>query len=115
MFALYTLCFLDDGSFRFLFLTLVCCFVVGSSGTDPLSPGPHCVVDKLFGNTRYFVIKSNNYENVDITKTRRVSECVYVFRAFWKLALFRNCVAQIDGYQVACQFRNCVSGFESAQ
>ena len=33
------------------------------------------MVDRLFGNTRYFVIKSNNYENVDIAKTR-VSVCV---------------------------------------
>ena len=34
------------------------------------SSGPHRVTDKLFNNTRYFVIKSNNYENVDIAKDR---------------------------------------------
>ena len=32
--------------------------------------GPHRITDKLFSNTRYFVIKSNNYENVDIAKSR---------------------------------------------
>lgn len=32
--------------------------------------GPHRIVDKLFGNTRYFVIKSNNYENVQIAKDK---------------------------------------------
>ena len=32
--------------------------------------GPHRIVDKLFSNTRYFVIKSNNYENVQIAKDR---------------------------------------------
>lgn len=34
------------------------------------SSGPHRVIDRLFNNTRYFVIKSNNYENVDIAKDR---------------------------------------------
>ena len=38
-----------------------------------------------------------------------------MFRAFWKLAQFRNCVAQIGGCQFACQFRNCVRDFETAQ
>ena len=38
-----------------------------------------------------------------------------MFRAFWQLAQFRNCVAQIGGYQFACQFRNCVHDFETAQ
>lgn len=33
-------------------------------------PGPHRVIEKLFSNTRYFVIKSNNHENVDIAKMR---------------------------------------------
>ena len=32
--------------------------------------GPHRIVDKVFSNTRYFVIKSNNYENVQIAKDR---------------------------------------------
>ena len=40
---------------------------------------------------------------------------VYMFRAFWQLAQFRNCVAQIGGYQFACQFRNWVRDFETAQ
>ena len=40
---------------------------------------------------------------------------LYMFRAFWQLAQFRNCVAQIGGYQFACQFRNCVRDFETAQ
>ena len=29
------------------------------------------------------------------------SKCMYMFRAFWQLAQFRNCVAQIGGYQFA--------------
>ena len=40
---------------------------------------------------------------------------MYMFRAFWQLAQFRNCVAQIGGCQIACQFRNCVRNFETAQ
>ena len=32
--------------------------------------GPHKIVDKIFVNTRYFVMKSNNYDNVDIAKSR---------------------------------------------
>lgn len=32
--------------------------------------GPHRIVDKLFSNTRFFVIKSNNFENVDIAKSK---------------------------------------------
>ena len=40
---------------------------------------------------------------------------MYVFRAFCQLAQFRNCVAQIGGCQFACQFRNCVRDFETAQ
>lgn len=32
--------------------------------------GPHRIVDKLFSNTRYFVIKSNNFENVEIAKSK---------------------------------------------
>ena len=40
---------------------------------------------------------------------------IYMFRAFWQLAQFRNCVAQIGGCQFACQFRNCVRDFETAQ
>lgn len=39
--------------------------------------GPHRIVDKLFANTRYFVMKSNNYENVQIGKDR-VSNCQWV-------------------------------------
>ena len=37
-------------------------------------------------------------------------ECVHVYvtKSFWQLAQFRNCVAQIGGCQIACQFRNCV-------
>ena len=38
-----------------------------------------------------------------------------MFRAFWQLAQFRNCVAQIGGCQFACQFRNRVRDFETAQ
>ena len=38
-----------------------------------------------------------------------------MFRAFWKLAQFRNCIAQIGSCQIACQFRNCVRNFETAQ
>ena len=40
---------------------------------------------------------------------------MYMFRAFCQLAQFRNCVAQIGGCQFACQFRNCVRDFETAQ
>ena len=40
---------------------------------------------------------------------------INMFRAFWQLAQFRNCVAQIGGCQIACQFRNCVRNFETAQ
>ena len=32
--------------------------------------GPHRIADKLFSNTRYFVIKSNNFENVEIAKSK---------------------------------------------
>ena len=32
--------------------------------------GPHKIVDKIFVNTRYFVMKSNNYDNVDIAKSK---------------------------------------------
>ena len=32
--------------------------------------GPHKITDKLFANTRYFVIKSNNFENVEIAKDK---------------------------------------------
>ena len=32
--------------------------------------GPHRIVDKLFSNTRYFVMKSNNHENIAIAKDR---------------------------------------------
>ena len=32
--------------------------------------GPHRIQDKLFSNTRYFVIKSNNHENIAIAKER---------------------------------------------
>ncbi|XP_065906118.1 YTH domain-containing protein 1-like isoform X3 [Dysidea avara] len=34
--------------------------------------GPHKIVDKIFVNTRYFVMKSNNYDNVDIAKAKSV-------------------------------------------
>ncbi|CAI8055726.1 YTH domain-containing protein 1 [Geodia barretti] len=34
--------------------------------------GPHKITDKLFANTRYFVIKSNNFENVEIAKDKSV-------------------------------------------
>ena len=40
---------------------------------------------------------------------------VYMFRAFWQLAHIQNCVAQIGGCQIACQFRNCIRNFETAQ
>ena len=55
--------------FLLLFLSL--------SGLPVASSGPHRVIDKLFNNTRYFVIKSNNYENVDIAKDR-VGPCTCV-------------------------------------
>ena len=32
--------------------------------------GPHKIIDKIFVNTRYFVMKSNNYDNVDIAKAK---------------------------------------------
>lgn len=45
--------------------------------------GPHRIVDKLFSNTRYFVIKSNNFENVEIAKSKvrgyRLFYCVHFF------------------------------------
>ena len=34
------------------------------------SSGPHKITDKLFGNTRYFVMKSNNFENIEIAKDK---------------------------------------------
>jgi len=37
--------------------------------------GPQKIVDKIFVNTRYFVMKSNNYDNVDIAKAK-VSMCL---------------------------------------
>ena len=88
------MCFLGGGSFCFLVSNDGMLFVVGSSGTNPLSPGPHRVVDKLFGNTRYFVIKSNNYENVDIAKTRVracVCACVCVCVNFNSVVLISLC------------------------
>lgn len=40
-------------------------------------------MDKLFSNTRYFVIKSNNFENVEIAKSKvrgyRLFYCVHFF------------------------------------
>ena len=39
------------------------------SSEDP-SSGPHKITDKLFGNTRYFVMKSNNFENIEIAKDK---------------------------------------------
>ena len=32
--------------------------------------GPHRVTDKLFSNTRYFVMKSNNFENIGLAKDK---------------------------------------------
>jgi hypothetical protein len=32
--------------------------------------GPHRITDKLFSNTRYFVMKSNNFENIGIAKDK---------------------------------------------
>ena len=78
----------------FCLLIVVCCIVVGTS-TDPLSPGPHRVVDKLFGNTRYFVIKSNNYENVDIAKTR-VSEPVWITNYMCNCYLSASCFLSLS-------------------
>lgn len=37
---------------------------------DHRHSGPHRIVDKLFSNTRYFIIKSNNFENVEIAKDK---------------------------------------------
>jgi len=36
----------------------------------PIGSGAHKIIDKIFVNTRYFVMKSNNYDNVDIAKTK---------------------------------------------
>ena len=48
-------------------VVFITCFIgVVAEGTC----GAHRITDKLFSNTRYFVIKSNNYDNVDIAKTR---------------------------------------------
>ena len=33
-------------------------------------PPRHKITDRLFVNTRYFVIKSNNYDNVNIAKSK---------------------------------------------
>ena len=30
----------------------------------------HKITDKLFSHTRYFVMKSNNYDNIDIAKSK---------------------------------------------
>lgn len=46
------------------------CVCIHATALYTGNSGPHRVVDKLFGNTRYFVIKSNNYENVQIAKDR---------------------------------------------
>lgn len=35
-----------------------------------IDSGSHKIVDKIFVNTRYFVMKSNNYDNVDIAKAK---------------------------------------------
>ena len=47
-------------------LVLLLCALVWYTGDS----GPHRINDKLFSNTRYFVMKSNNFENVDIAKNR---------------------------------------------
>ncbi|XP_064387067.1 YTH domain-containing protein 1-like [Halichondria panicea] len=39
---------------------------------DHRHSGPHRITDKLFSNTRYFIIKSNNFDNVDIAKDKNV-------------------------------------------
>ena len=38
--------------------------------SDHPPSGPHKITDKLFGNTRYFVMKSNNFENIEIAKDK---------------------------------------------
>ncbi|XP_011402974.1 PREDICTED: YTH domain-containing protein 1-like isoform X2 [Amphimedon queenslandica] len=45
---------------------------VDKSKDKKSEPLPHKITDRLFVNTRYFVIKSNNYENVDIAKSKNV-------------------------------------------
>jgi hypothetical protein len=40
--------------------------------SDHPPSGPHKITDKLFGNTRYFVMKSNNFENIEIAKDKSV-------------------------------------------
>ena len=44
-------------------ITTCYCYLITDSG-------PHKIVDKIFVNTRYFVMKSNNYDNVDIAKAK---------------------------------------------
>lgn len=56
-------------SARLLPLYSYLCLIILFTPTDHNS-GPHRVVDKLFSNTRYFVIKSNNFENVEIAKSK---------------------------------------------
>lgn len=57
-----------DSIYRPQKYSLFCHYCMAYSLTG--NSGPHRVVDKLFSNTRYFVIKSNNYENVQIAKDR---------------------------------------------
>lgn len=52
------------------------CVLCGTNlGPVPIAPdhptsGPHKITDKLFANTRYFVMKSNNFENIEIAKDK---------------------------------------------
>ena len=52
------------------------CVLCGTNlGPVPIVPdhptsGPHKITDKLFANTRYFVMKSNNFENIEIAKDK---------------------------------------------
>lgn len=45
-------------------------------GFVTLDSGPHKIIDKIFVNTRYFVMKSNNYDNVDIAKAKVLENIV---------------------------------------
>ena len=69
----YTCC---CGEYSFVSLWMRVCVCVrvcagpAPTTSDHSSSGPHKITDKLFANTRYFVIKSNNFENVDIAKDK---------------------------------------------
>ncbi len=55
--------------------------------TDHRHSGPHRVTDKLFSNTRYFIIKSNNFDNVDIAKDKVSTWTLHTVYALSEAAL----------------------------